>query len=172
MCGSRIVVAVGEDRASGERCGQLVLDAEQRRDLHPSSQPPVFLRRISASDDVAFCEARFQAPVLVQSIAVSDRREPAEGQLRIVATNPTAARVGVPFNVQPDGQSAIGVTAVGITPTTRVVMNGVDLPSRYVDSHLITALVAGTFIAQPGRLEVRLRDRGVTSDAQSFEVNP
>jgi len=37
---------------------------------------------------------------------------------------------------------------------------------------LITALVAGTFIAQPGRLEVRLRDRGLTSDAQSFEVNP
>ena len=83
--------------------------------------------------------------MLVQSINVGQERDATEGPLRVVATTPTAVRAGRSFNVQPDGESAIGVTAVGATPSTRVVMNGVELPSRYVDSRLVTALVAGSF---------------------------
>jgi hypothetical protein len=166
-CGGEVTVAT-EDR--GE-CGELVLDAAGAAG-ETLTQGDVVLRRLRSADGVLVCSARLQEPVLVQSIAVGTPRGADEGPLAIKAIYPEAAQAGTPFNVQPNGQSAIGVAAIGATSTTRVAIEGVELPTRYVDPKLVTALVPDTLIARPGRLEVQLRDRGLSSEPVFLELRP
>jgi hypothetical protein len=168
LCAGRILLASSRG-GGGDACRRLGFDAA-REATHSADAASTLLRAVDGQRNVTLCEARLASPVVAQSIAGGERRDASEGPLRIVETHPAEARVGTPFNVQPDGQSAIAVRAVGATPTTRVVMDGVELPSRYVDSNLVTALVPDAFIEQPGRLEIRLRDRGVSSQPRYLVV--
>jgi hypothetical protein len=162
-CRGSMAVAVGGDQFPTQRCDRLLIDASYVPGARTSAPLPARLVPIRRFGAVRFCLAEFDAPVFARSIVVAATRSPAEGPLRIVATYPAETRAGVPFNLQPTGESAMAIDAVGATPTTRVVMNGIDVPSHYVNPRLVTAGVPEKFFARPGRVEIRLRDRGVTS---------
>ncbi|MBD0328881.1 MAG: hypothetical protein ICV64_02105 [Thermoleophilia bacterium] len=170
-CQGEITVAVGGERFPRTRCSSLILDgvAVQTGRARPA-RLPIRLVETRSARSVRFCRAEARAPVYARSIVVSPRRSPAEGPLRIVTTYPSETRAGEPFNVQPDGRSALAVEGVGITPSTRVVVGGVDLLSQYADEHLVTALVPKRLFARPRRLPVVLRDRGVRSNTFILEV--
>lgn len=169
VCSGSMAVAVGTDPSRRRGCSQLLVDAVPAGEASAMSDP-LRLTRIGSVRGVRFCLAQFDAPVLARSITVGPLRSAAEEPLRVVTTHPAVVEAGVPFNVQPNGQSAIAVEAVGVTPTTRVVMAGRDVPSQYIDERVITALVPERLVRRPGRVAIRLRDRGLTSNRVYLEV--
>lgn len=171
-CRGSIALAVGGETFPGQRCGQLVVDASYVPGARAGAELPLRPLPISTFDDVRFCLAEFEAPVFARSIVVAARRTAAAGPLQIVATYPAEIRAGERFNVQANGDSAMAIDAIGATPTTRVVMNGFDVPTQYVNPRLVTCAVPDRLFARPGRVEIRLRDRGVESAPAYLHVRP
>ena len=171
-CVGHVLVAAGGKQFPSTRCRALILDGVAASDPSARSALPVRLKTAGEPNtDLTFCQAALQSPVFVRSLAVGPRRGVSDGRLRIVAIGPSETRVGVGFNIQPSGRSAIGVSATGVTPSTRVLMNGVDVPTQYVSPQTVTALVPREVLARPGRVSVRLRDRGIESNVVFLNVS-
>jgi len=80
---------------------------------------------------------------------------------------------GKPFNVQPDGVSAIWASSVNASSTTVLVINGTELPSvAQSDGRLVTAGVPASVFANSGVFPIYLLDRrtGEKSDEKQFIV--
>jgi glycosyltransferase involved in cell wall biosynthesis len=89
--------------------------------------------------------------------------------LRAVSPDKTQAKIG--FNIQPDGQSAICITAEHATPGTLVAMGNSLLVTAYRNSSFLTALVPKKFLKKPGRYDVCLTDGHRKSNSIEFTVN-
>ncbi|MCS7312994.1 MAG: hypothetical protein NZ742_08805 [Acidobacteria bacterium] len=85
---------------------------------------------------------------------------------------PAQTEVGQGFNVQPDGRSAIAVTAENATPGTVIVMAEQTLPTTYGNPTWLTALVPPEFLNRPGTYPVYLTDGLRTSNRLDFIVRP
>ncbi len=87
-----------------------------------------------------------------------DQAEAPEARMATVeAYGPTSTRVGVPFNEQPGGFSAIWLKAPGLSDAARVEMDGVPLASTVVGD-VISALVPADLISAPGRMWLQVTD--------------
>jgi hypothetical protein len=93
----------------------------------------------------------------------------ADGPLRIIKLYPDRAVVGRPFNVQPNGQSALAVGVANATRTTRIVINGKALPTTF-GKDVLTAYVPRELFAAPATLEVRLADGDRVSEPATLTV--
>ena len=172
-CSGKVAVAAGGERFPHERCSHLLLDGGDAPPARGRQALPVRLTAVAApSRDVLACGATLKGPVLTRSLTVAPPRPASAGPLVLTTTSPARARVGEGFNVQPNGQSAIAVLGAGVTPTTRIVMDGVDLASHYIDSSMITALVPPQLIARPGQERIWLRDGGVRSNVVLLTLYP
>ena len=84
---------------------------------------------------------------------------------------PMRTFVGVPFNVQPNGKSAISVHGNGFNPGTRILFGDTVLRPMFGNPGWITAIVPGKLISQAGTLDVMVRNPdGKTSNVMTFEV--
>lgn len=87
---------------------------------------------------------------------------------------PEDIRAGAPFNVQPDGKSAMWANAIGAPPSTVPVLSGVELPEVGVrdGGTMVTAIVPNNLTAKPGKYPLFLKDKatGKKSNVIDFVV--
>lgn len=98
--------------------------------------------------------------------------EPLREPLRIISIAPERAVAGRPFNLQPDGSSAIAITAEGATGTTFVLFDGIPLETSFAGEALVSAIVPRQLTDSPGRHTIRLGELLRTSDEHEFLVEP
>jgi hypothetical protein len=84
-----------------------------------------------------------------------------QAPLTLRGISPMEAVAGEPFNVQPNGESAIAASAEGATQATVIVINGTRLPTSFGSSTYVAALVPNELLALPGVYQVYLTD-GIT----------
>ncbi len=79
---------------------------------------------------------------------------------------------GIPFNVQPNGQSAFWLGTKNATPNTIVVYNGRNLETTNDTSGITTAFLPEELFFEPGYAEVYLYDKltGVRSESIQIEI--
>ena len=94
------------------------------------------------------------------------------GPLGLVRLSPDQTEVGVAFNRQPDGQSALVVSTANATRTSVVVLNSRPLPTTYGGPMLLTALVPADVVATPGVYPVYVIDGEHESNRLDFVVRP
>lgn len=96
---------------------------------------------------------------------------PAEA-LFLVNFQPTEVETGRPFNVQPNGGSALGASARGLTPSTIIVIGGKHLEGFQSGPGLISTMVPPEVHAIPGEYPVYLLDTktGVRSNELKLVV--
>jgi hypothetical protein len=88
---------------------------------------------------------------------------------------PTETKAGQVFNKQPDGESAFWATTENVTPTTVMVLNGVQLVSApQQEGRAITALVPKKLYEHRGDYSLYLLDTktGNKSNELTFIVKP
>ncbi len=90
-------------------------------------------------------------------------------QLRSVV--PDRAHAGEPFNVQPDGQSAISIICENAVPGTVVMFSGTPLPTTFGSEHLLSAFVPSSLYEKPSVVDVWLRHPG-ESERVPFVIDP
>lgn len=91
--------------------------------------------------------------------------------LEVTSTVPSGTSVGVPFTVQPNGQSVINVYGTGFLPGATVLFGGIPLESAVGDSGWMTAYVPADAYAMAGVVTVEVRNPdGTVSNAMRFEV--
>jgi hypothetical protein len=71
---------------------------------------------------------------------------------------PSEFEAGKPFNVQPDGQSAMGITGERFLPGAVIEIDGEAQVTAYSGSTQLSALVPPKVIAKPGRHKVVVRN--------------
>jgi hypothetical protein len=98
--------------------------------------------------------------------------EDAAGPPVLKALDPPATRVNTPFNVQPDGRSALRVETEQATPRTVVLFGPVTLETRYESARALTALVPPEFLTQPVWQPITLRNSLGESNSLDFVVEP
>jgi hypothetical protein len=81
-------------------------------------------------------------------------------------------KVGVAFNVQPKGESAIWTITENATRTTVVVWGETQLHSTFGSAKAVTALVPKELYSKPGQFQVYLLDTktGKKSNSLVFTV--
>jgi len=84
--------------------------------------------------------------------------------------HPSGTIVGQPFNLQPNGLSALVVDCANATPTTVIMMDSTILPSAYGSGNLLSAMVPAHLLAQAGRHAVHLSNDFGDSNRIDFEV--
>jgi hypothetical protein len=94
-----------------------------------------------------------------------------QAPLTLSAVSPDQTRMKTGFNIQPDGQSAICITAEHATPGTLVAMGNSLLVTAYRNSSFLTALLPKKFLKKPGRYNVYLTDGHRKSNSVEFIVN-
>lgn len=99
-------------------------------------------------------------------------RNQVRSPLILNAISPVQTRVGTGFNVQPNGQSAISITAEHATPGTVVIMREIQLVTTYGNERWLTALVPVELLARPGRYSVYLSNGVSESNRLEFVVEP
>lgn len=77
----------------------------------------------------------------------------------ILQVGPEQIVAGCAFNQQQDGSSALWLKTANATGWTIVVFNGRDLSADVQGSDLVTVLVPDDLFAEPGDIEVYLKDR-------------
>lgn len=102
----------------------------------------------------------------------SQRIQPADRPLRLVDLHPSEVEAGVGFNVQPSGDSAIGVGCENALPGTVIVFDGSPLPTSYGNDGMLTALIKGELLARPRTVEVWLRYGQSESNRLTFTITP
>ena len=88
---------------------------------------------------------------------------------------PTETKAGQVFNKQPDGESAFWAATENVTPTTVMVLNGVQLESApQQEGRAISALVPKKLYEQQGVYSLYLLDAktGNKSNELTFIVKP
>jgi hypothetical protein len=93
------------------------------------------------------------------------------GPLTIVHIYPEHAEVGVEFNVQPDGESALGVVALNATPDVVIMLNDEPLETVYASPRLVSATIPEEVLDQPGRHEIYLQNGEGRSNRVEFVVD-
>ena len=68
--------------------------------------------------------------------------------------SPTGAVAGQGFNVQPGGDSALGVTGVGFLPGLSMVVDGKPMNTVFGHDNFLSAVIAGAFIAKAGAHQI------------------
>lgn len=95
-----------------------------------------------------------------------------EKPLILRTIRPSRTQMGVPFNVQPNGMSALSLVTENATEKTQVIMDGVQLATTFGHPGWLTAVVPDALFSQPGKLEVFLKDGERESNHMVFYVNP
>jgi hypothetical protein len=72
---------------------------------------------------------------------------------------PSEFAAGKPFNVQPDGQSALGIAGERFIPGAVVEIDGEEQISSYGGATSMSAIVPAKFLSRPGRLKIVVRNR-------------
>ena len=94
-----------------------------------------------------------------------------EVMLEVTSIVPSRTSVGVPFTVQPNGQSVINVYGAGFLSGATVLFDGIPLDSAVGNSGWMTAYVPADAYAREGIVTVEVRNPdGTVSDAMRFEV--
>ena len=78
--------------------------------------------------------------------------------------------VGVGFNVQADGSSALAVTAEHAEPGTTVMFDSIALPTSVQSEQAVTAFVPAEFLSQAAAHRITLRNQSGESAAVAFTV--
>jgi hypothetical protein len=76
---------------------------------------------------------------------------------RIERLYPAETRAGVPFNIQPNGNSAISVVGAGLLRSDAIYWNGVRLPTVFGSPALLTAEVPAALLGTPATVTVEVR---------------
>lgn len=125
---------------------------------------------------VGACEKREPIPPSVTesvgsatSVPTTDSGTHTPAPLVLVSLTPAKTSAGVGFNVQPNGDSAIGMKAENYTRATVIVIDGENLPTTYGDAFL-SAFVPTRFTAKPGTHIVQLVDGERRSNSLEFVV--
>ena len=95
--------------------------------------------------------------------------------LTIVDLFPASATAGVPFGVQEDGSSSLGVAGTGFTRTTVVYFDGQKLVTNFTGPRAVAGIVPKGMVAAPRKARVELRDTTPVERRSSpvwFEVLP
>ena len=71
---------------------------------------------------------------------------------------PMKTKVGVGFNVQPNGESAIWTITENATKTTVIVWGETQLRSTFGGANNVTALVPKELYSKPGKFQIYLLD--------------
>ena len=91
--------------------------------------------------------------------------------VEVTSIVPSGTSVGVPFTVQPNGQSVINVYGAGFLAGATVLFDGVPLDSAVGNSGWMTAYVPADAYAREGMVTVEVRNPdGATSNRMPFEV--
>jgi hypothetical protein len=88
----------------------------------------------------------------------STTSNPEGSPISIKTLYPPSAIVGVPFQIQPDGSSAVGVAGSGFTRTTVIYFDGEPLITNYQSPRAIAAIVPGELLSSPRTIKVTVRD--------------
>src|SRR5262249_44335726 len=91
--------------------------------------------------------------------------------LRLVAVRPNRTYATEPFNVQPDGASAISLECQGAVPGVLAMLDGTILPTVYGSSTFVSAVVPVNLVARPGVHQIQLRNGAVYSNSLTFVVD-
>ena len=86
--------------------------------------------------------------------------------------HPDSTEVGQPFNVQPNGDSAIAAQCANASTGTTIVFGTRALPTVYGGTNLLTAVVPPSLYSTPGKMSVFLRDERGDSNRLEFVVRP
>lgn len=89
---------------------------------------------------------------------------------RVERLYPAETRTGVPFNLQPDGASAIAVGGTGFRRSDVIYWNGVLLPTTFGSPELLTAKVPAALFATPATVTVEVRSAGAPREAAASAV--
>jgi hypothetical protein len=76
---------------------------------------------------------------------------------RIERLYPAETRAGVPFNLQPDGVSAIAVAGTGFNRSDVIYWDGKPLATVFGNPALLTAVIPAALIAAPATVAVEVR---------------
>jgi glycosyltransferase involved in cell wall biosynthesis len=95
---------------------------------------------------------------VVSEAAPAAATRPASGSrtLELLKLGTSWTKPGQPFNVQPNGESALWVECENASVKTRIVFGGVPLETHFGRPSLLTALVPFELIEKPGRHPVYL----------------
>lgn len=106
------------------------------------------------------------APGRVTSVRTQTER-------RVERLYPAETRAGVPFNIQPNGNSAISVVGAGLLRTDAIYWNGVRLPTVFGSPANLTAEVHTDLLRKPGEVHLEIRSDsvpGVTTLTARFNI--
>lgn len=79
---------------------------------------------------------------------------------RIERLYPAETHAGVPFNIQPNGNSAISVVGAGLLRSDAIYWNGVRLPTVFGSPANLTAEVPPALLGTPATVTVEVRSAG------------
>ncbi|HKC23515.1 MAG TPA: hypothetical protein VKF32_02175, partial [Thermoanaerobaculia bacterium] len=92
--------------------------------------------------------------------------------LTITRLGPSSTRAGEAFNRQPDGSAALSVICSGASRTTRIVIDGDELPTIFGNQTWVTAVLPARYYARPGTRRVWLADGARRSNVAELTVTP
>lgn len=86
------------------------------------------------------------------------KSDPGLSPISIKTLFPSSATVGVPFQIQPDGSSALGVAGSGFTRTSVIYFDERPMITNYQSPRALAAIVPNDLLAKPWKLKVTVRD--------------
>ncbi len=92
--------------------------------------------------------------------------------LQLLTLFPDRVRQGDSFNLQPDGRSALAISAANATHATLIVVDEEPLDTAFSNPSFVSAGVASDLTDSAGTHRVRLAELLRTSDDAEFEVEP
>ena len=90
---------------------------------------------------------------------------------QITVLAPASAAVGKAFNVQPGGDSALGIAGTGFLPGASLVVDGKKMNTVFGRDTLLSAVIPASLVAHAGSYEVSVTNPdGKTSNKVTFKV--
>jgi hypothetical protein len=99
------------------------------------------------------------ALLLAACVGERERGAPAPAP-RIMDVGPAKVTAGRPFNVQPDGNSALSVTGENLFRGSRLLWNGEPLETYGQGSHAVSAMVPRRLYEQSGTVAISVEQPG------------
>jgi polysaccharide pyruvyl transferase CsaB len=115
-------------------------------------------------------EIRFTPSEFVSLASSNDPKKPEPLVLR--RTHPSGTVAGQPFNLQPNGLSALVAECANATPTTFIVMDSTILATTYGGGNLLSAMVPADLFVRAGRRSIYLSNDFGDSNRIDFDVQP
>ena len=131
--------------------------AWQSHKLRPGVRPP--------GEEMRFAPSEF---VSSGNGSESKKLEP----LVLRRLHPSGTVVGQPFNLQPNGLSALVADCANATPTTVIMMDSTILATAYGSGNLLSAMIPAYLLAKAGHHTVHLSNDFGDSNRIEFEVEP